>query len=61
MQGRTHHCNQLRLENVGEEVTLVGWYDNLRKVSKKSGLFDLERLLRQDADRGRDRGDHGPD
>ena len=41
MQGRTHHCNQLRLENVGEEVTLVGWYDNLRKVSKNLGFLIL--------------------
>ena len=41
MQGRTHHCNQLRLENVGEEVTLVGWYDNLRKVSKNLGFLVL--------------------
>ena len=41
MQGRTHNCNQLRLENVGEEVTLVGWYDNLRKVSKNLGFLVL--------------------
>ena len=34
MQGRTHNCGQLRLANVGEEVKLVGWYENLRKVSK---------------------------
>lgn len=41
MQGRTHNCNQLRLENVGEQVTLVGWYDNLRKVSKNLGFLVL--------------------
>ena len=41
MQGRTHNCNQLRLENVGEEVKLVGWYDNLRKVSRNLGFLIL--------------------
>ena len=41
MQGRTHNCNQLRLENAGEEVRLVGWYDNLRKVSKNLGFLIL--------------------
>ena len=43
MQGRTHNCGQLRLANVGEEVKLVGWYENLRKVSKNLGIFDFER------------------
>lgn len=41
MQGRTHNCGQLRLENVGEEVQLVGWYENLRKVSKSLGFVIL--------------------
>lgn len=39
MQGRTHNCGQLRLENIGEEVKLVGWYENLRKVSKNLGFM----------------------
>lgn len=34
MQSRTHTCDQLRLSDVGKNVTLVGWYDNSRKVSK---------------------------
>ena len=41
MQGRTHNCGQLRMENVGEEVRLVGWYENLRKVSKSLGFMIL--------------------
>ena len=41
MQGRTHNCGQLRMENVGEEVRLVGWYENLRKVSKSFGFMIL--------------------
>lgn len=34
MQSRTHTCDQLRLSDCGEKVTLVGWYDNSRKVSR---------------------------
>jgi aspartyl-tRNA synthetase len=32
MQSRTHNCGQLRQENVGEKVKLVGWMENLREV-----------------------------
>ena len=31
-QSRTHTCNALRLSNVGEKVTLVGWMENVREV-----------------------------
>ena len=31
-QSRTHTCNELRLENVGEKVKLVGWMENVREV-----------------------------
>ena len=41
MQGRTHTCNALRIEDVGAKVTLVGWYDNLRRVSKNLGFLIL--------------------
>ncbi|MBR6365196.1 MAG: aspartate--tRNA ligase [Lachnospiraceae bacterium] len=41
MQGRTHTCNELRIENVGEEVRITGWFDNLRKVSKNLGFLIL--------------------
>ena len=31
-QSRTHTCNELRLENVGERVKIVGWMENVREV-----------------------------
>ena len=31
-QSRTHACNELRLENVGEKVKIVGWMENVREV-----------------------------
>ncbi len=34
MQNRTHNLNELRITNVGERVKLVGWFENIRKVSK---------------------------
>ena len=43
-QSRTHNCNELRLSNAGEKVTLVGWYENLRKVSKNLGFLILRDL-----------------
>ncbi len=41
VQSRTHTCNQLRLSDVGEKVTITGWYDNMRKVSKNLGFLIL--------------------
>ena len=40
-QSRTHNCNELNMSNVGEKVTIVGWYDNMRKVSKNLGFLIL--------------------
>ena len=40
-QSRTHNCNELRLENAGEKVTLVGWFENIRRVSKNLGFVIL--------------------
>ena len=31
-QSRTHNCGQLRLANAGENVTIVGWLENVREV-----------------------------
>lgn len=31
-QSRTHNCNELRLENAGEKVKIVGWMENVREV-----------------------------
>ena len=41
VQSRTHTCGQLRIGNAGEKVTLTGWYDNMRKVSKNLGFLIL--------------------
>ena len=32
-QSRTHTCGELRMEHVGQEVTIVGWMENVRVVS----------------------------
>ena len=39
VQSRTHNCNELRLSDAGAKVTLVGWYENIRKVSKNLGFL----------------------
>ena len=31
-QSRTHNCGELRLNNAGETVTIVGWLENVREV-----------------------------
>ena len=41
MQGRTHTCGALRIGDVGAQVKIVGWFDNLRKVSKNLGFLIL--------------------
>ena len=33
-QMRTHNCNELRIENVGEKVKIVGWMENVREVGQ---------------------------
>ncbi|MBO5070761.1 MAG: aspartate--tRNA ligase [Roseburia sp.] len=41
IQSRTHNCNELRLSDAGKQVTIVGWYENIRKVSKNLGFLIL--------------------
>jgi len=41
IQSRTHNCNELRLADAGKSVTLVGWYENIRKVSKNLAFLIL--------------------
>ena len=41
LQSRTHNCNELRLSDAGKNVTIVGWYENIRKVSKNLGFLIL--------------------
>ncbi|MFI3177809.1 MAG: aspartate--tRNA ligase [Eubacteriales bacterium] len=39
IQSRTHTCNELRIADCGQTVTIVGWYDNIRKISKNLGFL----------------------
>ena len=32
IQSRTHNCNELRMEHVGQQVKIVGWMENVREV-----------------------------
>ena len=41
IQSRTHNCNELRITNAGDKVTIVGWYENMRKVSRNLGFLIL--------------------
>ncbi len=34
VQSRTHTCNDLRLEDAGKQVKLVGWLENVREVGQ---------------------------
>ena len=40
-QSRTHTCDELRITDAGKTVTLAGWYENLRKVSKNLAFLIL--------------------
>ena len=41
MQSRTHTCGELRIGDVGKEVQLSGWLENLRVVSASLGFAVL--------------------
>ena len=40
-QSRTHNCGQLRMENAGERVKLVGWMENVREVGSNFAFVVL--------------------
>ena len=40
-QSRTHTCNELRLENAGERVKIVGWMENVREVGSNFAFVVL--------------------
>ena len=40
-QYRTHNCGELRLSDAGKQVTVAGWFENIRKVSKNLGFVIL--------------------
>ena len=40
-QSRTHTCGQLRLANAGENVTIVGWLENVREVGSNFAFLVL--------------------
>ena len=40
-QMRTHNCNELRLEQVGQKVKLVGWMENVREVGQNFAFVVL--------------------
>lgn len=41
IQSRTHNCSELRIADAGKQVTLAGWFENIRKVSKNLGFLLL--------------------
>ena len=45
MQSRTHTCGELRKENVGEKVTIVGWMENVREVGGNLAFVVIEMPL----------------
>ena len=40
-QSRTHTCGELRIGDTGSKVTLAGYYENMRRVSKNLGFLVL--------------------
>ena len=41
IQSRTHTCGQLRIDNVNEAVTIVGWMENIREVGSNFAFLVL--------------------
>ena len=40
-QNRTHTCNELRIEHVGQHVRVVGWMENVREVGQNLAFVVL--------------------
>ena len=40
-QSRTHTCGELRLSDVGKQVTIVGWLENIREVGSNFAFLVL--------------------
>ncbi len=40
-QSRTHTCNELRMDHVGQQVKLVGWMENVREVGQNLAFLVL--------------------
>ncbi len=40
-QSRTHTCNDLRMEHVGQQVKIVGWMENVREVGQNLAFVVL--------------------
>ena len=60
-QSRTHTCGELRLSDAGKTVTLAGWYENLRRVSKNLGFLILRDFYGTTQIVDRDGGNDGAD
>ena len=43
MQSRTHTCGELRLEHVGQTVTLAGFMENVREVGAGLSFIEIGR------------------
>ena len=41
MQSRTHNCGELRLNDAGKQVTIVGWMENVRSVGANFAFIVL--------------------
>ena len=41
MQSRTHTCNELRMEHIGQKVKLVGWMENVSEVGSNFAFVVL--------------------
>lgn len=40
-QSRTHNCGELRLQDAGKQVTIVGWLENVREVGSNFAFLVL--------------------